>query len=375
MDREPFCEPVYRWHSGHRRGNVLRPGGRVLFRPASPQRPAPRHPAGAVWPAANGKHPCSTTCTVIWTHGTGASSSICTASAWTRRGQPAVGNRPRLSRGLRRDHQIIVGVPDRAAFSADPLSVFENIFLDEVWAALEDDHLMLMVDEVARLEEEGRAGRLERRASVPAAPHAALRNLNFIFSLGSGLEEMGRDYAFLFSASQYHRISFLEPAAARALITQPVKSRYQVMQDAVAKILQITSGHPYYTQLVCHSLFDRWARTRSPQLPRQTSGGPGRSHRAGFRQPDLRVGVFHAGGTSDDGWDGVGPASQRPQGDRGSGSRSVAQGRRDPSPGRCRPRHPEPHRRARWWRRAGGPTRSAWTCSGCGSGSTADSTG
>ena len=47
--------------------------------------------------------------------------------------------------------------------------------------------------------------------------------LNFIFSLGSGLEEMAKDYAFLFSVSLYRRISFLEPAAARELITRPVR--------------------------------------------------------------------------------------------------------------------------------------------------------
>ncbi len=166
-----------------------------------------------------------------------------------------------VSRTLRRDHQIIVAVPDRAAFADDPRSAFENMFLDEVWAALEDDHLMLMVDEVARLEEERAAGRLERgvfeylRHLMQHYP-----NLNFIFSIGSGLEEMERDYSFLFNSSQYHRISFLEPAAARALITEPARGCYDVTPDAVAKILQITSGHPYYTQLVCHSLFDRWVR-------------------------------------------------------------------------------------------------------------------
>ena len=73
--------------------------------------------------------------------------------------------------------------------------------------------------------------------------------LNFIFSLGSGLEEMAKDYAFLFSVSLYRRISFLEPAAARELITRPVRSHYEVTPQAVAKILQVTSGHPYYTQL------------------------------------------------------------------------------------------------------------------------------
>ena len=45
---------------------------------------------------------------------------------------------------------------------------------------------------------------------------------------------MERDYSFLFNSSLYHRISFLEPMAARALITEPAKGSYDVAPDAVA---------------------------------------------------------------------------------------------------------------------------------------------
>src|SRR5260370_24905873 len=109
-----------------------------------------------------------------------------------------------------------------------------------------------MLDEVVRLDEEVKTGQLERdifdylRHLMQHHPR-----LSFIFSLGSGLEEMRKDYAFLFSVALYHRISFLEPAAARELITQPAAEHYQVAPQAVEKILQITSGQPYYTQPSC----------------------------------------------------------------------------------------------------------------------------
>ena len=172
-----------------------------------------------------------------------------------------------INRGLRRDHHLTVELPDRGAFLADPRSAFETMFLDRVWAALAGDHLVLMMDEVVRLDEEVKAGRLERdvfdylRHLMQHYPH-----LNFIFSLGSGLEEMAKDYAFLFSVSLYHRISFLEQAAAGELITQPVRDHYQVAPQTVSKILQITSGHPYYTQLLCHCLFDLWSRAPKPAM-------------------------------------------------------------------------------------------------------------
>jgi transposase InsO family protein len=77
---------------------------------------------------------------------------------------------------------------------------------------------------------------------------------------------MGKQYAFLFNVSLYHRISFLETIAATELITNPARDCYQVTPEAVKKILQITSGHPYYTQLVCHCMFDRWIRSPKPAM-------------------------------------------------------------------------------------------------------------
>ena len=172
-----------------------------------------------------------------------------------------------VSRSLQRDHQLTVEVPDRSLFLADPRSAFETRFLDEVWSALGDDHLVLMVDEAVRLHEEVQAGRLDREI-FEFLRHLMqhFTRLNFIFSLGSGLEEMAKDYAFLFSVSLYRRISFLEPAAARELITRPVRGHYEVTPQAVTKILQVTSGHPYYTQLVCHCMFDAWSRAPKPVM-------------------------------------------------------------------------------------------------------------
>jgi len=172
-----------------------------------------------------------------------------------------------VSRGLHRDYEIDVALPDRAVFLADPRAAFEEVFLSEVLHALGDDHLVLMLDEVIRLDEEVRAGRMEREV-FDYLRHLMQHHprVNFIFSLGSGLEELRKDYAFMFGVSLYHRISFLEPAAASALVTEPVHDHFEVAPDAVEKILQITSGHPYYTQLVCHCLFDLWSRSPKPEM-------------------------------------------------------------------------------------------------------------
>jgi hypothetical protein len=64
----------------------------------------------------------------------------------------------------------------------------------------------------------------------------------------------------------YGKISFLDRSAAVALITQPGKDCYEVDPAAVERILHITSGHPYHTQLLCHSLFSHAQRHNITQV-------------------------------------------------------------------------------------------------------------
>ena len=65
--------------------------------------------------------------------------------------------------------------------------------------------------------------------------------LNFLFSLGSGLEEMEKQYALLFNVALYNKISFLERDAAVALITEPVTEHFRVAPAAVDHIRQVNA--------------------------------------------------------------------------------------------------------------------------------------
>ncbi len=164
-------------------------------------------------------------------------------------------------RVLRREKGIKLDIPSRDKFAQDPEGCFYERFLDPALQALGDGHLLLMLDEAARLYEQVQAGRLEPRAFdflrslIQYHPR-----LNFIFSIGSGLEEIRQEYALLFNLCQYRRISFLDRDAAVALITKPVEEHYRCPPDTVERILEVTHGQPYYTQLVCNRLFARWAR-------------------------------------------------------------------------------------------------------------------
>lgn len=170
-------------------------------------------------------------------------------------------------RSLKRAHGIEIPSLDRAEFMIDPRHGFEIIFLEQVWANSGDRHLLLMLDEAVRLQEQVQAGKLDVEVFAylrHLMQHQA--RLNFLFSLGSGLEEMEKTYALLFNVALYKKISFLERGAAEALIIEPVRDLYQLEPAAVERILDVTSCHPYYSQLICHGLFNRWQQNQDSPL-------------------------------------------------------------------------------------------------------------
>lgn len=159
--------------------------------------------------------------------------------------------------------------PSRQDFENNPRHTFEEVFLLPVLAALGGRNLLLMFDEANRLEEKIEAGHL------PSAIIDYLRSLiqhlshiNFIFSVGSRVEDSSRRLYELFNLAVYRKISFLDQDFAEDLITQPVAQHYTYTEAAIDQILRLTSGHPYYTQLLCHNLFTRWTDHRPAQLTR-----------------------------------------------------------------------------------------------------------
>ena len=164
-----------------------------------------------------------------------------------------------IVRGLRRDYGIEMPRPKPSEFMTDARDFFRNEFLGSVKTAIGNRHLLLMLDEVGRLHEKILAGELE--SNVFEYLRHLMQHyewLDFLYSLGSSMEEMQQEYSLLFSVALYKQISFLGREPATELITKPVQNQYQVEPAGVDRILEITSGHPYYTQLICHCLFSRW---------------------------------------------------------------------------------------------------------------------
>jgi hypothetical protein len=73
------------------------------------------------------------------------------------------------------------------------------------------------------------------------------------------LEELAADYwSVLFNISLYRHVGFLDRDEAERLIQEPVAlfgMRYDDL--ALEKIWRVAAGHPYFLQLLCHSLVNR----------------------------------------------------------------------------------------------------------------------
>jgi outer membrane protein assembly factor BamB len=169
-----------------------------------------------------------------------------------------------VQRSLAED-DVKVELPPLADFEARPTDAFERRLLAETRAALGDRTLLFLFDEFEELEARVRSGDLEEKV------FAYLRHLmqhlegvGFIFAGTHQLEELTADYwSTLFNIALYKRVGLLDENAARRLISEPV-SDYGLVYDALAldKMLKATAGHPYFLQLLCHTLVNIHNRER-----------------------------------------------------------------------------------------------------------------
>lgn len=168
-----------------------------------------------------------------------------------------------ITRTLNREHGLFLSAPDRVSFDADPEILFTH-FLPEVQVALGEQVLLLTFDEFDTLQRPNIQESLALPAIQALRRMMELEGISFIFSIGSSgqkLENMQATYTDFFKYALYKKISFLEQADCNELITKPVEGVLDYAPSAVRRIYEVTAGHPYFTQLVCHELFSMCQQT------------------------------------------------------------------------------------------------------------------
>ena len=125
-----------------------------------------------------------------------------------------------------------------------------------------------MFDEFEELQKRVEDGKLD------AEVFPFLRNLmqheeplDFVFAGTHKLEELGAEYwSILFNIASYKKITFLSHDDAQRLIVEPVKPHLEYDPLAIERIIGVTGGHPYFTQVVCHELVSYHNETQRSYL-------------------------------------------------------------------------------------------------------------
>ncbi len=155
------------------------------------------------------------------------------------------------------EHGLDVEYPERSDFDEAPEFFFRNRFLRGLHKHLGGKNLLLLFDEFEELQQRVQDGRLTPEIFT------FLRNLiqheekvDFVFSGTHKLEQLGAEYwSVLFNIAVYKPITFLGPSEVRRLILEPV-AKENIEYDALAlkRMVNVTAGHPYFTQLILHEM-------------------------------------------------------------------------------------------------------------------------
>jgi len=149
--------------------------------------------------------------------------------------------------------------PEPVDFHAgNPTRTFER-FMAQIMETLGDKSLLLLLDEYELIELKIADGILRSDLiTFFASLLEAHPRLSFIFTGSRHLQRKSTEYwNILIGKSLYRRISFLSVEDAVRLITEPVQDLVAYPRGIPERIIRLTAGQPFYTQVVCQNMMDR----------------------------------------------------------------------------------------------------------------------
>jgi tetratricopeptide (TPR) repeat protein/uncharacterized protein YrzB (UPF0473 family) len=160
-----------------------------------------------------------------------------------------------LSRTVARSLKIEFPKQDRFD---DTGRYFRNEFLLSVNKRLGNKRLLLLFDEFDVLGDEITKTGTASETLFPYLQNLIMhqRQIVFVFVVGRRIEELTTHFHSIFKQAAYRQIGLLTENNARNLIVEPVKDFLTYEDSAIESILNLTSGHPYFTQLICFESFN-----------------------------------------------------------------------------------------------------------------------
>jgi tetratricopeptide (TPR) repeat protein/GTPase SAR1 family protein len=142
---------------------------------------------------------------------------------------------------------------------------FQEFFLSLVFKHLRNRRLLLLFDEFDVLNDQLIGSETAAETLFPYLQDLILNQhqIIFFFVVGRRLEELAMHFHPIFKQAAAHRIGLLTEACARDLITKPAKNVLKFEESGIQAVFELTSGHPYITQLVCFEIYNQMKQKKS----------------------------------------------------------------------------------------------------------------
>lgn len=159
-----------------------------------------------------------------------------------------------------------VELPDQDAFQRR-YQVFAEVFLPQVYRALAGKKLVLLLDEFDVLHSNGLGTAVEQFFPYLREVLDRQESLFIIPVVGRRLNDLP-NLLNLFREAPYQEVGLLKPEPTYRLITEPAKGVLHYHADALAAIVELTAGHPYFTQVLCFAVFTQARERQAWQVHR-----------------------------------------------------------------------------------------------------------
>ena len=145
---------------------------------------------------------------------------------------------------------------------------FRNVFLPEIAKKVAKGGLVLLFDEFDVLDSPTRTQAAEAFFPYLREWMTDVQKVKFVFVIGRRPEDLSVRTMSTFKGIQSTRVSFLSKPDAEAVIHQSEREGSLKWEDAAAeKVLELTHGHPYFTQLLCSVIWENIHESEPEKVP------------------------------------------------------------------------------------------------------------
>lgn len=163
--------------------------------------------------------------------------------------------------------QLQVVLPSKTDLAEDA-QIFFNNFLPQIYQVIDGKNLVLLLDEFDVLGDSNENSAFSHFFPCLQSIVYWHKELFIIPVVGRQLDDMP-NLLSLFRQAPHREIGLLDRHSAERLIVKPAEGILRYEPDAIDAILELSAGHPYFTQVICFTLFSQARDEQRWQVNRQ----------------------------------------------------------------------------------------------------------